>query len=123
MGLGQRGALGGSITPSRDRAEPALKRSELGEGQPDPVVLRTWATGPSQQGTGARPWASVGDKAGIPPETADLKSSLAGSAAIVPSLQSGAPTSCYFRRQEMTPSHSLGPPSAPAGLPTLGPRS
>lgn len=122
MGPGQRGPLGGGITPRLDRAELAVKGNELGEGQPTPAVLRSWATGPSQQGAGAGPWASVGDKAGIPSETADLRSPLAGLAAIVPSLQSGAPTSCYFRRQEMTPSRSRGPPSAPARLPTLGPR-
>lgn len=63
------------------------------------------------------------EKAGNPTKTADLKELPGLLAAIVPSLQSGAPTSCYFRRQEMTLSRSPGPTSpslGPAGLPRLG---
>lgn len=73
VGLGQKGPLGRGITPGLDRAEPAVGGNELGGGQPAPAVLRTWATGPWQQGIGARPGASEGDKAGNPTETADLK--------------------------------------------------
>ena len=62
----------------------------------------------------------MGDEAGIPSETADLRSSLARLAAIVPSLQSGAPTSCYFRRQEMTPSRSPALPQPQQGCPRWG---
>ena len=45
--LGQRGPLGGSTTPGRDRAEPALRGREPAAGQLAPALLRPWATGPS----------------------------------------------------------------------------